>query len=80
VILEGEENLTDYIFVDKKSLHSFCKNCGVSVRVRVLHEGEDLMPLNVRTFHNIDLEGLKYKLYNGVANQPVYEDKQHSVE
>ena len=45
----------------------------------MLHEGEDLMPLNVRSFDGIDLEKLKYKEYNGAKNKPLYEGRKHDV-
>ena len=48
--------------------------------VQVLHEGEDLMPLNVRTIDGIDLEKLSYKHYDGASEKPVYEGRNHGVQ
>jgi hypothetical protein len=79
VMMNGEENLTGYAFVDARSLRSFCKNCGSSICVHVLHEGEDLMPLNVRTLVGIDLEKLKYKDYEGAKNKPIYANRAHTL-
>lgn len=70
--LQGAESLTDYIFVDKMSLHSFCGTCGVSVVVRVTDPTEDIMPLNVRTIDGIDLESLQFQRYDGMSKDPPY--------
>lgn len=78
-MLEGQESLVGYAFLNKNSLHSFCKHCGTSVCVQVLQEGEDLMPLNVRTIDGVDLDKLRYKLYDGVSEKPVYSGKMHRI-
>jgi hypothetical protein len=71
VVVQGMENLTDYAFLSKDSLHSFCKTCGVSVLVKVLN-GDD-MPINVRTMDGVDLSSLSYKTYDGAKANPQYE-------
>ncbi|KAH8601541.1 Mss4-like protein [Bisporella sp. PMI_857] len=71
VALSGAENLTDYVFLHEDSLHSFCKTCGVSVVVKVT-SGDDIMPINVRTVDNIDVDKLKLKFYDGKSNKPEY--------
>ena len=70
--LHGEEHLTDYAFLSETSLHSFCSTCGVSVVVKATNPGDDVVPLNVRTFEGIDLEKLEYKKYDGRSNDPQY--------
>ena len=70
--LHGAENLTDYVFLDEQSLHSFCKTCGTSMIVKVTVPGEDIMPLNVRTIESIDLDRLTYNKYDGKSNAPQY--------
>ena len=79
VVLQGQTNLTGYAFVDAKSLRSFCSICGSSVGVQVLHQGEDLMPLNVRCFDGIELEKLRYKEYDGAKKKPGYQNRAHTV-
>jgi len=73
VVVEGGQNLTDYAFLSKDSLHSFCKVCGVSVLVRVTDPKEDLMPINVRNIDKIDLSSLTLNKYDGAKNDPQYE-------
>ena len=68
--LHGEEALTDYVFLHKDSLHSFCSICGVSVLVRLTDPKEDEMPINVRTIEGIDLWDLKLHKYNGREKGP----------
>lgn len=68
--MNGKDNLTGYAFLSEKSLHSFCKTCGVSVCVQV--EGEDLMPINLRTMEGLDLEGLVVEKYDGQKLDPRY--------
>lgn len=72
VQLHGAENLTDYVFLEETSLHSFCSMCGVSAVVKVMVPGEDIMPLNVRTIEGVDLQNLEYKKYDGRSNNPQY--------
>jgi hypothetical protein len=73
VTVQGGENLTDYAFLSKDSLHSFCKICGTSVLVRVSDEAGENMPINVRTIDGIDLSSLTLKNYDGAKNDPQYE-------
>ncbi len=72
--VSGGDHLTDYAFLTKESLHSFCSTCGVSVLVRVLGEGpeDDVCPINVRTIQGVDVERLKLKKYDGKSKDPVY--------
>ena len=72
VQLKGLEYLTDYAFLDEKSLHSFCSICGTSIIVKVNVPGEDDMPLNIRTIEGIDLQDLEYQKYDGKSNDPQY--------
>jgi hypothetical protein len=65
--------LTDYAFLSKECLHSFCKICGVSVLVRNTDPKEEDMPINVRNIEGIDLAGLKFIKYDGAKNDPQYE-------
>jgi hypothetical protein len=73
VVIDGGGNLTDYMFLSKESLHSFCKICGVSVLVRVTEPEKDLMPINVRTIDGVDLSSLTLNKYDGAKNDPQYE-------
>ena len=68
----GTDKLTDYDFLSKESLHTFCSICGVSVLVRVLEEGDPVCPVNVRTFQGVELAGLKRKMYDGWAQGKEY--------
>lgn len=69
----GKDNLVVYAFLSKDSLHSFCKICGTSVCVQVLKEGEDLMPLNLRTMMGgVNVRDLKVTKYDGAKNDPQY--------
>ncbi|KAG4423873.1 hypothetical protein IFR04_003018 [Cadophora malorum] len=73
VTISGKENLTGYPFLSPDSLHSFCKICGTSVCVQVLKEGEDLMPLNLRTMMSgINVKDLNITEYDGAKNDPQY--------
>jgi hypothetical protein len=72
VHLQGEEALTDYAFLSPNSLHSFCGTCGVSVLVKTIGEGEDEMPVNVRTFNGIDIESLTLIKFDGKNRDPQY--------
>lgn len=38
-----------------------------------------MMPLNVRTIDGVDLKGLRYKLYDGASEKPVYAGKMHTT-
>ena len=64
--------MTDYTFLEQTSLHAFCSICGVSIVVRVTDPKDDIMPLNVRTINEIDLEGLMLQKYDGKSNDPQY--------
>lgn len=77
MVVEGRDNLTDYAFLNEKTLHSFCKICGVSVLIKIFEEGVDMLPLNVRTFHGIELSKLRYKKYDGASNKPLYKGTRH---
>lgn len=69
----GTENLTGYAFLSNESLHKFCRICGVSVLVQVLSEGEDLMPLNVRTLvPAVELGELEVETYDGWSEGEAY--------
>jgi hypothetical protein len=72
VQLRGDDHLTDYDFLSKTSLHSFCSTCGVSVVVKATDPEDDIVPLNVRTIDGIDLESLEYNKYDGRSNDPQY--------
>ena len=72
-MLEGQENLTDYAFLSQDSLHCFCKICGVSMLVKVLEEGAEDMPINMRTVEGVDLGKLRLNMYDGAKNDPKYE-------
>lgn len=63
----GGDQLTEYAFLSKESLHTFCGVCGVSVLVRVLEEGDAVCPVNGRVFEGVDVlgEGVKRKFYDG---------------
>ncbi len=66
------ENLIGYDFLSPESLHSFCKICGVSMLVQAL-DGEDLMPLNIRTMEPaVDLGELKVIKYDGWSQGKEY--------
>lgn len=78
--MNGREILTGYAFVDAKSLRSFCKICGSSICVQILHQEEALMPLNVRCLDGIDLGNLRFKDYNGAKNKPTYLNRAHTIE
>lgn len=73
VSVHGLENLTEYAFLSKESLHCFCKICGIPVLVKVLGEGTDLMPINIRTLEpSVNIENLNVKKYDGKSNGPQY--------
>ena len=73
ITVHGGENLTDYAFLSKESLHSFCKICGISVLVRVSDEAGEKCPINVRTIDGVDLASLTLRNYDGAKNDPQYE-------
>ncbi|KAG9242421.1 Mss4-like protein [Calycina marina] len=70
-------NLTGYPFLSLKSLHSFCKVCGVSMVRQVSEEPKDDeeldMPINVRTIKDADVGKLKRRFYDCAKNKPLYE-------
>jgi len=65
VVHTGGDKLSEYAFLSKESLHTFCRVCGVSVLVRVLEDGDPVCPVNGRVFEGVDVEGVKKKNYDG---------------
>lgn len=72
VKIQGEENLTSYVWSKASCAHLFCKTCGTSLFAspRASEEGgeepEDLA-VNVRGFVDVDLEKLQYRKFDGRA-------------
>ncbi|EUC42644.1 hypothetical protein COCMIDRAFT_39327 [Bipolaris oryzae ATCC 44560] len=66
-LLVGEDMLRDYSFGLKRNLHKFCANCGSAVWFdprmwRFEKTGPDLLGMNVRMFHDIDMRALDITL------------------
>ena len=56
-LLQGEANLTDYLFQKKHIHHTFCRTCGVrSFAYGATPDGGQMYAINVRCLDDVDLE------------------------
>ncbi|KAI1327145.1 glutathione-dependent formaldehyde-activating enzyme [Xylariaceae sp. FL0255] len=88
VTLQGEENLSRYLFGNKTAGKMFCKICGVLVYNHMMtfteeekaamteenrawvEGGKDLMPINLRVIHGLDMKDWKIPQFDGYTKLP----------
>lgn len=65
-LIEGEDALTRYTFNKKVIDHLFCKYCGVESFARGKNkEGNDIVAINLRSLHGIDIDALSVVKVDG---------------
>ena len=65
-LLQGENDLNEYLFNKKKIQHLTCKNCGIqSFGKGTSKEGKLTIALNVRCLDGIDINSLKITAVDG---------------
>lgn len=65
-LVSGEENLTTYKFNKHVINHTFCKDCGVQAfSFGKGPEGSDVVAINVRALHGVDLSTVQVTAYDG---------------
>lgn len=65
-LLSGEENLTEYLFNNKKIRHLFCNICGVeSFAYGSMPDGSVTVAINVNCLSGVDPRALKSQHYDG---------------
>ena len=65
-LLQGRENLTEYLFNKHVIRHQFCKDCGIlSFAGGTAPDGSKMIAINLRCLDGIDLSKLKIQEYDG---------------
>lgn len=65
-LLQGQDELTEYRFNEKKIEHLFCATCGVASFGRGKDtEGNDTVSINVRCLNDVDITSLSVINYDG---------------
>lgn len=62
-LLEGKDNLTEYLFNKKVISHVFCKTCGVQAFANGISFPQTM--INLRCLDEVDIYSMKPELYNG---------------
>lgn len=62
-LLQGEDDLTEYLFNKKSISHVFCKTCGVQAFARGVTFPQ--VAINVRCLDGVDIDTLKPNHFNG---------------
>ncbi|OCL03314.1 hypothetical protein AOQ84DRAFT_356964 [Glonium stellatum] len=64
---KGRDGLKNYTFAQERFQHSFCPTCGTSLFAESITPDlfPDMMAVNVRTFHDVDVSKLKIKEIDG---------------
>jgi len=66
IFYTGYDHLHSYFFGSKRKSHKFCLTCGSSVLIDFTGiNGRDDLGVNVRMFHDADLNEFKYTYYDG---------------
>ncbi|ROW11894.1 hypothetical protein VPNG_05001 [Cytospora leucostoma] len=75
---KGWDELKNYRYAAKDRDHKFCGNCGSSVCIDFLDKWKfagDVIGLNVRLIHGVDLQQLNLRYRHGRTDKPEWNDK-----
>ena len=66
-LIQGENDLTDYLFNKEHIHHLFCSTCGVTsfCRGNSMKTGQPMIAVNSRCLDDVNLETLKIKHFDG---------------
>lgn len=67
-LLQGEEDLKDYLFNTKTIHHLFCTTCGIRSFARgQMPDGSPTCAVNLRCVDGVDLNNLQIQEYDGAS-------------